>query len=120
MNSQRNTAEIIGNKTDLVLLLLSFYTKNFTPVGSNSNGNDVVICILNISYMLCSISLVNWTTCKQIAEIEKKVDVMLLKGNDNNNHRSLNGISLQNGKGGNGNKNSCPDARRRMMKGGEE
>jgi len=52
--------------------------------------------------MLCSISLVNWTTCKQIAEIEKKVDVMLLKGNDNNNHRSLNCISLQNGKGGNG------------------
>ena len=61
---------------------------------------------------------------KQIAEIEKKVDVMLLKGNDNNNynhdHPSLNGISLQNGKGGNGNNNSCPDARRRMMKGGEE
>ena len=42
---------------------------------------------------------------KQIAEIEKKVDVMLLKGNDNNNDnhdtRSINGISLQNGKGGN-------------------
>jgi hypothetical protein len=61
---------------------------------------------------------------KQIAEIEKKVDVMLLKGNDNNNDnhdpQSLNGISLQNGKGGNGNNNSCPDARRRMMKGGEE
>ncbi|MGB8036250.1 MAG: hypothetical protein WCF03_20740, partial [Nitrososphaeraceae archaeon] len=56
---------------------------------------------------------------KQIAEIEKKVDVMLLKGDDNNNHRSLNGISLQNGKGGNDN-NSCPDGRRRMMKGGEE
>jgi hypothetical protein len=33
---------------------------------------------------------------KQIAEIEKKVDIMLLKGNDNN--RSLNGISLPNGK----------------------
>ncbi len=48
---------------------------------------------------------------------------MLLKGNDNNNDHdppSLNGISLQNGKGGNGNKNSCPDARRRMMTGGEE
>ena len=119
MNSQRNTAKIIGNKTDLVLLLLSFYTRNFTPVGSNSNGNDVVICILNISYMLCSISLVNWTTCKQIAEIEKKVDVMLLKGDDNNNHRSLNDISLQNGKGGNDN-NSCHDARRRMIKGGEK
>src|SRR5437763_5131042 len=119
MNSQRNTAKIIGNKTDLVLLLLSFYTRNFTPVGSNSNGNDVVICILNISYMLCSISLVNWTTCKQIAEIEKKVDVMLLKGDDNNNHRSLNDISLQNGKGGNDN-NSCHDVRRRMIKGGEK
>ena len=39
---------------------------------------------------------------------------MLLKGNDNDNEnlQSLNGISLQNGKGGNGNKNSCPDARR--------
>ena len=62
---------------------------------------------------------------KQIAEIEKKVDVMLLKGYDNNNNNqdppSLSGISLQNGKGGNGNNsNSCPDARRRMMKGGEE
>ena len=61
---------------------------------------------------------------KQIAEIEKKVDVMLLKGNDNNNDNhdtgSLDGISLQNGKGGNGNKNSCPDARRQMTKGGEE
>ncbi|MGB8035740.1 MAG: hypothetical protein WCF03_18145 [Nitrososphaeraceae archaeon] len=49
---------------------------------------------------------------------------MLLKGNDNNNNdnhdtRSINGISLQNGKGGNDN-NSCPDARRRMMTGGEE
>ncbi|HET7283825.1 MAG TPA: hypothetical protein VFI70_04000 [Nitrososphaeraceae archaeon] len=57
---------------------------------------------------------------KQIAEIEKKVDVMLLKGNDNNNDRSLNGISLQNGKGGNSNDSVCSDARRRMMKGGEE
>jgi hypothetical protein len=59
---------------------------------------------------------------KQIAEIEKKVDVMLLKGNDNNNNHDtggLDGISLQNGKGGNDN-NSCPDGRRRMMKGGEE
>jgi len=39
---------------------------------------------------------------------------MLLKGNDNDNEnlQSLNGISLQNGKGGNGNKNSYPDARR--------
>jgi hypothetical protein len=74
--------------------------------------------------MLCSVSLVNWTTCKQIGEIEKKVDVMLLKDNDNNNNnhdtRSLNGISLQNGKGGNGNNSVCPDARRRMMTGGEE
>ena len=118
MNSQRNTAKIIGNKTDLVLLLLSFYTRNFTPVGSNSNGNDVVICILNISYMLCSISLVNWTTCKQIAEIEKKVDVMLLKGNDNNNDhdpQSLNGIPLQNEKGGNGNDSVCSDRRGRRI-----
>ena len=49
---------------------------------------------------------------------------MPLKDNDNNNDnhdpQSLNGISLQNGKGGNGNNNSCHDARRRMMKGGEE
>ena len=53
-------------------------------------------------------------TCKHITGIEKKVDVMLLKGNDNDNEnlQSLNGISLQNGKGGNGNKNSYPDARR--------
>jgi hypothetical protein len=62
---------------------------------------------------------------KQIAEIEKKVDVMLLKDNDNNNDNrdtgSLDGISLQNGTGGNGNdNNSCPYPRRRMMKGGEE
>jgi hypothetical protein len=62
---------------------------------------------------------------KQIAKIEKKVDVMLLKGNDNNNNdhhpRSLNGISLQNGKGGNSNNNnSCNDGRRRMMTRGEE
>jgi hypothetical protein len=61
---------------------------------------------------------------KQTAGIEKKVDVMPLKDNDNNNDnhdpQSLNGISLQNGKGGNGNNNSCHDARRRMMKGGEE
>ena len=43
---------------------------------------------------------------KQIAEIEKKVDLMLLKDNDNNNDHgtgSLDGISLQNGKGGNAN-----------------
>jgi hypothetical protein len=69
--------------------------------------------------MLCSVSLVNWTTCKQIAEIEKKVDVMLLRGNDNNNNhhdpQSLKDISLQNGKGGNGNKNSCHDERRRRI-----
>jgi hypothetical protein len=48
---------------------------------------------------------------------------MLLKGNNNNNDNhdtgSLDGISLQNGKGGNDN-NSCPDGRRRMMTGGEE
>jgi hypothetical protein len=49
---------------------------------------------------------------------------MLLKGNDNNNDNhdtgGLDCISLQKGTGGNGNNNSCPDARRRMMKGGEE
>ena len=52
---------------------------------------------------------------KQIAEIEKKVDVMLLKGNDNNNDhdpQSLNGIPLQNEKGGNGNDSVCSDDRR--------
>ena len=121
MNSQRNTAEIIGNKTNLMLLLFSFTSRTLLLLVQILAAMTLfVVCILNICYMLCSISLVNWTTCKQIAEIEKKVDVMLLKGNDNNNDRSLNGISLQNGKGGNGNKNSCPDARRRMMKGGEE
>ena len=118
MNSQRNTAEIIDNKTDLMLLLFSFTSRTLLLLVQILAAMTLfVVCILN---MLCSISLVNWTTCKQIAEIEKKVDVMLLKDNDNNNHRSLNGISLQNGKGGNGNNNSCPDARRRMMKGGEE
>jgi hypothetical protein len=45
MNSQRNTAKISGNKTDLMLLLLSFYTMNFTSAGSNSSGNDVVCCL---------------------------------------------------------------------------
>jgi hypothetical protein len=42
---------------------------------------------------------------------------MLLKGNDNNNNHdtpSLNGISLQNGKGGNGN-NGNSDGRRRRI-----
>jgi hypothetical protein len=43
---------------------------------------------------------------------------MLLKRNDINNNyhdpQSLNGISLQNGKGGNGN-NSCPEGRRRRI-----
>ena len=61
---------------------------------------------------------------KQIAEIEKKVDVMLLKDDDNNNDNhdngSLDGFSLRNGKEGNGNNNSCSDGRGRMIKGGEE
>ena len=59
----------------------------------------------------------------QIAEIEKKVDVMLLKDNDNNNDHdtgSLDGISLQNEKGGNSNDSVCSDGKRRMIKGGEE
>ena len=70
---------------------------------------------------MCYVLLV-WLIGRPVSrlEIEKKVDVVLLKGDDNNNHRSLNGISLQNGKGGNGNNNSCPDARRLMMKEGEE
>ena len=45
MNSQRNTAKIIGNKAHLMLLLFSFYIKNFTSAGSNSSGNDVVCCL---------------------------------------------------------------------------
>jgi hypothetical protein len=49
-------------------------------------------------------------------DMPRAPDVILLKGNDNNNHdpRSLNGISLRNGKGGNSN-NSCPDGRRRRI-----
>jgi hypothetical protein len=116
MNSQRNTAKIIGNKTDLMLLLFSFTSRTLLLLVQILAAMTLfVVCILN---MLCSISLVNWTTCKQIAEIEKKVDVMLLKDNDNNNDnqdlQSLNGISLQNGKGGNS-KDSCPDGTRRRI-----
>jgi hypothetical protein len=46
----------------------------------------------------------------------RALDVILLKGNDNDNHdpQSLNDISLQNGKEGNGN-NCCPDGRRRRI-----
>jgi hypothetical protein len=116
MNSQRNTAKIIGNKTDLMLLLFSFTPRTLLLLVQILAAMMLfVVCILN---MLCSVSLVNWTTCKQIAEIEKKVDVMLLKDNDNNNNNhdtpSLNGISLQNGKGGNGN-NGNSDGRRRRI-----
>jgi hypothetical protein len=118
MNSQRNTAKIIGNKTDLMLLLFSFTPRTLLLLVQILAAMMLfVVCILNICYMLCSVSLVNWMTCKQIAEIEKKVDVMLLKGNDNNNNHdtpSLNGISLQNGKGGNGN-NGNSDGRRRRI-----
>src|SRR6478609_10072297 len=115
MNNQRNTAKIIDNKTDLMLLLFLFTSRTLLLlVQILATMMLFVVCILSICYILCSISLVNWTTCKHITGIEKKVDVMLLKGNDNDNEnlQSLNGISLQNGKGGNGNKNSCPDARR--------
>jgi hypothetical protein len=116
MNSQRDTAKIIGNKTHLMLLLFSFTSRTLLLLVQILAAMTLfVVCILN---MLCSISLVNWTTCKQIAEIEKKVDVMLLRGNDNNNDnhdpQSPNGISLQNGKGGNC-KNSCPDGRGRRI-----
>ena len=115
MNSQRNTAKIIGNKAHLMLLLFSFTSRTLLLLVQILAAMTLfVVCILN---MLCSISLVNWTTCKQIAEIEKKVDVMLLRGNDNNNDhdpQSLNDISLQNGKGGNW-KNSCPDGRGRRI-----
>jgi len=68
-----------------------------------------------LTYAICYVLLV-WLIGrleKQIAEIEEKVDVMLLKGDDNNNQDppSLNGISLQNGKGG----NSCHDGRGRRI-----
>jgi hypothetical protein len=49
-------------------------------------------------------------------DMPRALDVILLKGNDNDNHdpQSLNDISLQNGKEGNGN-NCCPDGRRRRI-----
>jgi hypothetical protein len=75
MNSQRNTAKIIGNKTDLMLLLFSFTSRTLLLLVQILAAMTLfVVCILN---MLCSVSLVNWTTCKQIAEIEKKLDVTL-------------------------------------------
>ena len=40
MNNQRNTAKIIDNKTDLMLLLFLF-----TSAGSDSSDNDVVCCL---------------------------------------------------------------------------
>jgi hypothetical protein len=69
MNSQRNTAKIIGNKTDLMLLLLSFISRTLLLLVQILAAMTLfVVCILNICYVLCSISLVNWTTCKQIGD----------------------------------------------------